>query len=175
MLTVDDNGSRRLLFPNGVSVVSEWDKAKEILRGTPLDTKCIKGYETDRYLELYRQDLSVDIDSIESPSYDDHEHTEEELERLISIIETSDRWSDENVDRVVQELEFFTISKNIRFLLKVYDLVHSLKRDTVVGVGRGSSCASYVMYLMHIHDINSMLYDIDFKELTKIDEDEYNA
>ena len=176
MLTIDDKGNRRLLFPDGTTIVSEWDKAREILRGEVLGTKCFAGYETDRYLEVYRKDLAVDPDDIIEPIYDDHNHTEEELNRLLSILSKSDRWKgDDDQERIIQEMEYFIASKNVRFLLKTHDLVMSLKKETVVGVGRGSSCASYVMYLLHIHDIDSLKYGIDFIELSKIGEEEYNG
>lgn len=169
MIAIDDKGSRRLLFPDGTTVVDEWDKAKEILRGEKKSTKCIGGYDTDRYKELYREDLSINIDNIADPVYDDHHHTVEEIDRLILLLTESDRMdmSDRYVNRIEEEMQFFTDSKNIRFLLRTYDLITKLKQTTVVGVGRGSACASLVMYILHIHDIDPIRYKIDFNELSK--------
>jgi DNA polymerase III alpha subunit len=37
----------------------------------------------------------------------------------------------------------------------------------VWGVGRGSSVASFVLYLIGIHRINSIQYDLDFHEFMR--------
>lgn len=173
MITIDDKGNRRLLFPDGSTIIDEWDKAKEILRGEKRETKCIRGYDTDRYLEIYREDVSVDLDKIFEPVYDDHQHSDEELDRLITLLETSDRLVQSNIylSRLQEEMTFFVDSRNIRFLLRTYDLIVTLKQSTVVGVGRGSACASLVMYLLHIHDIDPVFYKIDFMELSKMSDD----
>lgn len=165
-LIIEDK-TTRILYPCGTSVVSEWDKAKEFLRGEVTTTVCPSGYDTDRYMEVYRKNLSVDLDNLTVPVYDDHSHTDDELNELIIMIESSDRWDDKCIDRVEEELNFFITSKNIRFLLLTKQLIDRLKSDTIVGVGRGSSCASYIMYLLHIHDVDPVKYDIKFNELSK--------
>lgn len=165
-LVIEDK-STRILYPCGTSVVSEWDKAKELLRGEDIGTKCPSGYDTDRYLEVYRKDMSIDIDNLTLPVYDDHHHTDDELNELITFIESSDRWKEEYIPRIDEELTFFITTKNVKFLLLTKMLIDRLKSATVVGVGRGSSCASLVMYLLHIHDVNPVKYDIKFNELSK--------
>ena len=69
------------------------------------------------------------------------------------------------------EIKYFEESYNILFLLKSYELIQSLKQTTVVGVGRGSACASYVMFLLGMHDIDPIKYKIEFSELSKIEEE----
>jgi DNA polymerase III alpha subunit len=41
------------------------------------------------------------------------------------------------------------------------------KHNIVWGVGRGSSVASYVLYLIGVHKINSMYYDLDIEEFLR--------
>jgi DNA polymerase III alpha subunit len=41
------------------------------------------------------------------------------------------------------------------------------KYDIIWGVGRGSSVASYVLYIIGIHRINSIQYDLDYKEFLR--------
>jgi len=41
------------------------------------------------------------------------------------------------------------------------------KHKLVWGVGRGSSVASYVLYLLGVHKINSLKYNLDIKEFLK--------
>ena len=41
------------------------------------------------------------------------------------------------------------------------------KNSVLWGLGRGSSVASYVLYLLGVHRINSLYYDLDIKEFLK--------
>jgi len=43
-----------------------------------------------------------------------------------------------------------------------------MRQNSVVwGVGRGSSVASYVLYLIGVHKIDSMYFDLDITEFLK--------
>ena len=47
-------------------------------------------------------------------------------------------------------------------------LVDTLRSNSVVwGVGRGSSVASFVLYKIGVHKINSLTYDLDFEEFMR--------
>jgi DNA polymerase-3 subunit alpha len=47
-------------------------------------------------------------------------------------------------------------------------LVDTLKSNGVIwGVGRGSSVASFVLYKLGVHRIDSLHYDLDFKEFMR--------
>lgn len=61
-----------------------------------------------------------------------------------------------------QERELFDL---LRFLKYFVDTMR--KNKVVWGVGRGSSVASYVLYLLGVHRINSMYYDLDITEFLK--------
>lgn len=41
------------------------------------------------------------------------------------------------------------------------------ENDIIWGVGRGSSVSSYILYLIGVHKINSILYDLDITEFLK--------
>ena len=41
------------------------------------------------------------------------------------------------------------------------------ENNIVWGVGRGSSVASYVLFLIGIHKVNSLKYNLDIKEFLK--------
>lgn len=44
-------------------------------------------------------------------------------------------------------------------------IIDKFKQNNIVwGVGRGSSVSSYILYLMEVHDIDSITYDLDFSE-----------
>lgn len=74
----------------------------------------------------------------------------------------------EELQRVGAELLLFQ-ERNLFDLLRYLKyLVDTLRKNQVVwGVGRGSSVASYVLYLIGIHKINSIKYELDIEEFLK--------
>jgi hypothetical protein len=74
----------------------------------------------------------------------------------------------EQLQRCGEELLLYQ-ERNLMPLLKYLKyFADTMKSNGVVcGVGRGSSVASYVLYLMEVHLIDSMYYDLDIKEFLK--------
>lgn len=61
-----------------------------------------------------------------------------------------------------QERNLFNLLKYLKYL------VDTLRKNNVVwGVGRGSSVASYVLYLIGVHKIDSIKYELDIEEFLK--------
>lgn len=76
--------------------------------------------------------------------------------------------TDEQVKRVDQELELFIQHGMFDLLFYLKYLVDTMKENNIVwGVGRGSSVASYVLFLMGIHKIDSIKYNLDIHEFLK--------
>ena len=76
--------------------------------------------------------------------------------------------TDEQRDRVSSELELFIQHGMLDLLYYLKYLVDTMREHKVVwGVGRGSSVASYVLYLIGIHKIDSLKYNLDIKEFLK--------
>lgn len=84
-------------------------------------------------------------------------------EMLYSMCETV-----EQRDRVSQELELY-IKHGMYDLLHVMKyIVDTLRSNNIVwGVGRGSSVASYVLYLIGVHKIDSIKYNLPITEFFK--------
>ena len=76
--------------------------------------------------------------------------TEEELQRAgIELL-------------MFQEREMFPLLRYLKYL------VDTMRKNNVMwGVGRGSSVSSYVLYLMGVHRINSLFYDLSIDEFLK--------
>ena len=72
------------------------------------------------------------------------------------------------LQRVGQELLMFQERDLFNMLRYMKYLVDTLRKNNLVwGVGRGSSVASYVLYLIGIHRINSLYYQLDLEEFLK--------
>lgn len=70
--------------------------------------------------------------------------------------------------RVAEEWELFEQRDMIPVLRCLIYLVDNFReRNIVWGVGRGSSVASYVLYLIGIHRVDSLAYDLDVREFLK--------
>ena len=74
----------------------------------------------------------------------------------------------ENYDRLVQELNLYHKHNMIPVLKTMKYIVDTLRENNVVwGVGRGSSVSSYVLYLIGIHKIDSIKYNLPIEEFFK--------
>lgn len=71
-------------------------------------------------------------------------------------------------DRVEQELMLYVKLDAYDLLLYLKFLVDTMTANNIVwGVGRGSSVSSYVLYLIGVHSIDSLKYDLDIHEFLK--------
>ena len=61
-----------------------------------------------------------------------------------------------------QERGLFDLLRYLTYLVAVMR-----EHQVIWGVGRGSSVASYVLYLLGVHRINSMFYDLDVTEFLR--------
>jgi len=76
--------------------------------------------------------------------------------------------TDVKINRVNQELELFIKHDMLNLLYYLKYLVDTMREKNIVwGVGRGSSVASYVLYLIGVHKIDSIKYDLDIHEFLK--------
>lgn len=76
--------------------------------------------------------------------------------------------TDVELQRVGEELLMFQ-DRNLLVLLRFLKyLVDTLRENNIVwGVGRGSSVASYVLFLIGIHKIDSIYFDLDVEEFLR--------
>jgi hypothetical protein len=75
---------------------------------------------------------------------------------------------DYELQRVGEELLLFQERNAFDLLRYMKYLVDTLRKNNVVwGVGRGSSVASYVLFLIGVHKINSLYYNLDIEEFLK--------
>jgi DNA polymerase III alpha subunit len=76
--------------------------------------------------------------------------------------------TDAELQRVGEELLLFQERNMFDLLRYLKYLVDVLRENRVIwGVGRGSSVASYVLYLLGVHRIDSMFYDLNPREFLR--------
>jgi DNA polymerase III alpha subunit len=61
-----------------------------------------------------------------------------------------------------QERDLFNLLRFLKYLVDVMT-----ENRVIWGVGRGSSVASYVLYKLGVHRINSMFYELDVEEFLR--------
>jgi DNA polymerase III alpha subunit len=75
---------------------------------------------------------------------------------------------DYELQRVAEELLLYQERDLFDLLRYLKYLVDTLRKNNLVwGVGRGSSVASYVLFLLGVHKINSLYYDLSIDEFLK--------
>ena len=76
--------------------------------------------------------------------------------------------NDEEKARVQMEYKLFEKKKFIRVLQFLIYFIDTLRANNIVwGVGRGSSVASFCLFLIGVHKINPMLYNLDITEFLR--------
>lgn len=85
------------------------------------------------------------------------------LELLLSLCNT-----ELERERVLMEYQMYKERDMIQLLqYMVYFRVYCTKNKHIIGVGRGSSVASYCLYLLGIHKVDSLKYKLDIGEFLK--------
>ena len=75
---------------------------------------------------------------------------------------------EENYPRLMEELALFERNNMMPVLKTMKYVVDTLRKNNVIwGVGRGSSVSSYVLFLIGIHKIDSVKYNLPIDEFFK--------
>ena len=61
-----------------------------------------------------------------------------------------------------QDLDLFPLLRYLHWMVTVF-----AQNNIVVGVGRGSSVASFALYKLGVHRINSLKWNLDITEFLK--------
>ena len=136
------------LFEN--SIIEPYNSASEELGLNKLPTN--KTYSTD--FQIPQDYLDIDIEEYIWNKFTSQSISSSNHHKYKSRVET--------------EIELFK-SRNLfpilQLLIYIVDNLH--KNNCVYGVGRGSSVASYCLYLIGIHRIDSVKYNLDITEFLK--------
>ena len=114
----------------------------------------------------YDSDISVpDWDNLQQRNW----HMPEEYKQLdiaehvVAMCDTAEKLQRVGHELLLyQERDLFNLLRYLKYLVDVMQDNH-----VIWGVGRGSSVASYVLYLLGVHRIDSMYYDLDVSEFLR--------
>ena len=74
----------------------------------------------------------------------------------------------ENYQRLIDELREFRVRNMLDLLRWLKYFVDTCRQNGVLwGVGRGSSVSSYVLYLIGVHKIDPIKYNLDWREFLR--------
>jgi DNA polymerase III alpha subunit len=144
---------------NGMLVDASVDleTAAEILENVPTFVK---------YNELFMQAVTVedfDCDNQSRWLMPDRYKNLDIAEYVLSLCE-----SEAALQRVGEELLLYQARDLFDLLRYLKFLVDVMKSNNMIwGVGRGSSVASYVLYLLKVHRVDSLHYNLDIAEFLR--------
>lgn len=120
-----------------------------------------------RYVPIdYKEDVGVELfDSYQQANWymPDEYKTLDIAKWILEQCKT-----DAELQRVGEELILYQERDLFNLLRYLKYFVDTMRKNSVVwGLGRGSSVASYVLYLIGVHRIDSMYYDLDIAEFLK--------
>jgi DNA polymerase III alpha subunit len=116
----------------------------------------------------YVSQLGIDVDEFDLNMQSQWRMPKEYQELDIAEYILSLCTQDYELQRVAEELLLYQ-ERNLFDLLRYLKyLVDTLRKNNLVwGVGRGSSVASYVLFLLGVHKINSIYYELSVDEFLK--------
>lgn len=118
-------------------------------------------------LQIYNP-ISVSLEEFDSSAQSTWFMPEEYQEINILDLLTARCTNQDEVERVELELEEYKERNMYNVLRYMLFLVDTMREHNIVwGVGRGSSVASFVLYLIGVHRINSVQYGLDFTEFMR--------
>jgi DNA polymerase III alpha subunit len=166
----------RTLWADGISEVRPSELEAAIMAGIPLNSLAV----TELTAEVRRLNLLTDNKltvkealTVSFPpawSYPNEYKTldlDAYLSDLANIVQ-QDALFEKRLARLAQEILLFEkhdLHELLRVLIYVVDMLR--KSKTVWGVGRGSSCSSYILFLIGLHAVDVVKYEIDISDFIR--------
>lgn len=172
----------RVLWHDGDSTVSEEKITQLLAAGLPVDGLFVEHVtqEIKRYNALVPKNQQITVKTEcnlpkvewvlpeEYASLDVKAYILDKLSR--ECIRVADTLNRERVQRTLTELKLYESMGLYDLLRALIYIINTLQaRDVVWGVGRGSSVSSYVLYLIGVHDVDSVAYSLDITDFLHTD------
>ncbi len=135
--------------------------------------------ENDLDIESFSKHSELILKTVENISYSDSiSEFDKELQKQWFIPEEYknldiegflvNQCPKENYTRLIDEINEFKNRNMMSLLCWLKYFVDTCRKNNIVwGVGRGSSVSSYVLYLIGVHKIDSVKYNLDWREFLR--------
>lgn len=131
------------------------------------DTESLANTAGIKFTEPYPEDLEVAVaeyDAICQANWNMPEkYKQMDIEEYLVLA-----CPEENYPRLIAELNAFKERNMLDLLRWLKYFVDTCEEESVVwGIGRGSSVASYVLFLIGVHSVDSVKYNLDWQEFLR--------
>lgn len=122
-----------------------------------------------KFVEPYPADLAVSVDEYDLACQQNwfmpDEYKTLDIENW--LFEQAPPWDPQHT-RLAEELEAYKARDMLDLLRWLKYFVDTCSKEQVLwGLGRGSSVASYVLYLIGVHNIDPIKYNLDWQEFLR--------
>lgn len=162
----------RVLWFDGTSQVDPDRVPSLILNGIPINKISVNS--SNRDLDLYnRMESPIPVGGPRTQPHFDlswnipKRYKELDLgEHIAAILETKNITGEAYLQRVIDELDYILSHPAVEMLFKslIYIMDKLRNENKVWGIGRGSSCASLVLFLLEVHVVDPVKYNIPMEE-----------
>ena len=159
-------------------VFSEQDLFDALYKGQTLSSEIfvesndeIKSLEATAELKFWKplDDYDISLEEYDSSLQTDWNMPDEykTLDIEAWLYEQTPPWDPQHT-RVAEELEAYKARNMLDLLRWLKYFVDTCSKENIVwGLGRGSSVASYVLFLIGVHSIDSIKYNLDWQEFLR--------
>ena len=172
LMKTDELGIPRFTNKDLVSMIysGHVDKCHVVLCDPSDDIDKFNQAMQEQYLPELKQYIPLDVDqktfdgALQSEWFMPDEYKQLTIQNYI----LNKCKTDQEIERVSEELKAFRERDMFNLLRYMVYLVDFMRENNIVwGVGRGSSVASYVLYLIGVHRIDSIQFDLDWREFLR--------
>lgn len=169
----------RAVWYDGVVEVSPADLPRMLLLGVPLDRLSVTEVTPDiarlnrtnehKLVVKTEADLSAYPPRWSLPDRYKYLDLDEYLEGLADRVKRDELY-ERRLARLAEEIDLFLKLSLHDVLRGLIFVVEELTRQGIVwGVGRGSSCSSYLLYLIGLHEVDPVRFDIPITDFIRQD------
>lgn len=164
-----------VLWHDGILEVDPAEIAGLLLQGVPLSRLSVTSItsEIEKLNEELEHPLTIktSLNAISTawvlPANYKYFDVDEYLVGLSALIERDELYQ-ERQQRLAKEIVLFKHHKLDDVVRVLVYVVDTFKKDDVVwGVGRGSSCSSYILYLLGLHEVDPVRYNINIEDFIR--------
>ena len=166
-LVIDSETLCRELYKNPDLKIERFQITDPVSYNDAIDELHLDYKKLSKYLPLdYKEEVPLELfDRVQQENW----HMPLEYQQMDIAQYLLDLCKDEQqLQRVAQELLLYQERDLFNLLRYLKYFVDTMRAHNVLwGLGRGSSTASYVLYLLGVHKINSLYYDLPIEEFLK--------